>query len=166
MWYFLNAILSSFVVLLEKTNGAPGNALLLSLNRYHYYLNILKTNGFQLVFTRVPYRGSHPQPMSLCLGSRHISHFSLLYSGQYNRKYISGRNSTNRKIEIELDFLKSDTIGSQKYSDFFMTADGVMSPAKIGNVVWRKHVSSELKTAAKDVLIVLNDRGSILPKIW
>ena len=34
----------------------------------HLTAIILYISGIQLVFTRVPFRGSHPQPMSLCLG--------------------------------------------------------------------------------------------------
>ena len=67
-------------------------------------------SGFQLVLTRVLYRESYSQPMFSCLVLRHISHISLLTSGQFNEKYIS--NITNR--QTELDFLDSNNIESQK----------------------------------------------------
>ena len=47
---------------------------------------------------------------------------------------MSGRNSANRQILTELDFLKSDTIGSQIRFDYSIAAYGVMSPAKLENV--------------------------------
>ena len=42
---------------------------------------------FSTCFHSRPYRGSHPQPMSPCLGSIHVSLFS--FSWQF-KKYISG----------------------------------------------------------------------------
>ena len=75
----------------------PGPNIGSMFDKLGEWLRMMWIIGFQLVSTHVPYRGSHPQPMSPCLGSRHISHFSLLSSGQFDRKYISGRNSTNRQ---------------------------------------------------------------------
>ena len=40
-------------------------------------------------------------------------HFSLLSSCQFKKVYISGRNITDRQTHIELNSLKSHTIGSQ-----------------------------------------------------
>ena len=129
--------------------------LLVSWGQQRYNSNRYGS-GFQQVFSPVLYIGTHPRPISPCMGSWHIIHFSLLTSRQFNKKYTTGRKSTNRQTWTQLDVLKSDTIGSQKCWFFFMAADGVMCPVEIANVPWGGHVPPSWKPLRFGLLCTKN----------
>ena len=101
---------------------------------------IIYLSGFQLAFTRVTYTGSHSQPMSPCLGSRHISHFSLS-SGQFNKKYISGRNEQTNLDWTRFHEKRHYWIAKMLWC-FFITADGVICPCQNRKCLLKEHFPS------------------------
>ena len=107
-------------------------------------LTLIYISDFQMVFTRVHYRGSHSQPMSPCLDIPANFHCYLQVSliRKYMRKEQYERtNSGWTRFPEERHYWIAKMLWI-----FIHTAYGVMSPAKMppspGNVSWRECLPS------------------------
>ena len=103
-------------------------------------------SGFQLVFTRVPWV---PSAVHVPLPS--VKTYQPFFSGIFRsvRKYISGRNSTNRQTCTERDFSKSDTM-DRKNAMIFSWQQMVLCPPPKSEMSTEGDMSPQLKTADRN----------------